>query len=164
MSKLIIIRGNSGSGKTTLAKELQKAIGPNTLVIAQDVIRREMLSVHDGVGSEAIQLLQTIIEYGYANNKVTILEGILNAKWYQPLFEKVKELYGPENIFAYYYELPFKETVRRHRTKDERNEFGEAELKRWWNEKDYLEGIEEEILTEEIEIEEAVKMIMASIR
>ncbi|MGX7107938.1 AAA family ATPase [Facklamia miroungae] len=161
MRKLIIIRGNSGSGKTTLAKELQKAFGPNTLVISQDTIRREMLRVHDGNGSETIKLLKTLIEYGHSNNKVTILEGILNSKWYQSLFEKAEELYGPENIFAYYYELPFEETFKRHLTKAERNDFGERELKRWWNERDYIECIKEEVITKEIEIEEAVKMIVA---
>ena len=48
MTKLIILRGNSGSGKTTIAKELQKLFGKNTMLISQDVIRREMLNVDDG--------------------------------------------------------------------------------------------------------------------
>ena len=47
MSKLIILRGNSGSGKTTIAKELQKLFGKNTMLISQDIIRREMLNVDD---------------------------------------------------------------------------------------------------------------------
>ena len=45
MSKLIMLRGNSGSGKTTIAKELQKHFGRNTMLISQDVIRRDMLWV-----------------------------------------------------------------------------------------------------------------------
>ncbi|GFI71319.1 uridine kinase [Clostridiales bacterium] len=45
MPKLIIIRGNSGSGKTTLAKNLQHKFGRNTMVISQDVVRREILWV-----------------------------------------------------------------------------------------------------------------------
>ncbi|NLW00804.1 MAG: hypothetical protein GX041_06340 [Clostridiales bacterium] len=43
-----IIRGNSGSGKSSVAKMLQRKIGRNTLVISQDIVRREMLRVHDG--------------------------------------------------------------------------------------------------------------------
>ena len=54
MSKLIILRGNSGSGKTTIAKELQKHFGRNTMLISQDVIRRDMLWVKDGESTEAI--------------------------------------------------------------------------------------------------------------
>ena len=45
MSKLIILRGNSGSGKTTVARALQRKFGRNTMVISQDIIRRDMLWV-----------------------------------------------------------------------------------------------------------------------
>ena len=41
-SKLIIIRGNSGSGKTTTAKSLQNQLGKRTLLVSQDVVRRDM--------------------------------------------------------------------------------------------------------------------------
>ena len=41
--KLILLRGNSGSGKSTLAHILQHKLGRGTLVISQDVIRRDML-------------------------------------------------------------------------------------------------------------------------
>mgnify|MGYP002224097748 CR=1 FL=1 len=46
-NKLIILRGNSGSGKTTIAKELQQVFGNNTMLISQDVIRRDMLKVKE---------------------------------------------------------------------------------------------------------------------
>lgn len=55
--KLIILRGNSGSGKTTTAKALQKKFGHGTMLISQDVVRREMLFVKDGPDTEAIKLL-----------------------------------------------------------------------------------------------------------
>ncbi len=42
MSKLIVLRVNSGSGKSTVAKELQRKFGRNTMLISQDVVRREM--------------------------------------------------------------------------------------------------------------------------
>lgn len=45
--KLILLRGNSGSGKTTLARMLQHKLGRGTLVISQDVIRRDMLWAKD---------------------------------------------------------------------------------------------------------------------
>ncbi|MDT3958624.1 AAA family ATPase [Staphylococcus kloosii] len=44
---LIIIRGNSGSGKTTIAKALHNELGEDALLLSQDVVRREMLQVHD---------------------------------------------------------------------------------------------------------------------
>ena len=43
MKQLIILRGNSGSGKTTTAKALRKHLA-NSLLISQDVVRRDMLA------------------------------------------------------------------------------------------------------------------------
>ncbi len=70
MAGLIILRGNSGSGKTTIAKELQKKLGSNTLLISQDVIRREMLMVSDGPDTMALPML-IIINQGYRNGYVS---------------------------------------------------------------------------------------------
>lgn len=39
-----------------------------------------------------------------------ILEGILDPECYRELFECAIEEYGP-NIYAYYYDLPFEETL-----------------------------------------------------
>lgn len=113
MSKLIIIRGNSGSGKSSVAKRLQRKIGRNTLMIPQDIVRRDMLWAHDGHDTAALPLFIDLLQYGYGNSEITILEGILNSKWYKPLFDKAMELYG-NDIYAYYYDLPFEETLRRH--------------------------------------------------
>ena len=87
-SKLIIIRGNSGSGKTTLSKEIHHRLPRNTLLIPQDTVRREMLNVKDGEKTLALPLLENLLEYGYHHCSYSILEGILNAKWYADLFEK----------------------------------------------------------------------------
>lgn len=76
-SKLIIIRGNSGSGKTTIAKKLQHHLGHGTLLIAQDVVRRDMLKVHDREGNLSIELIRQIAEYGKGRCEVVIVEGIL---------------------------------------------------------------------------------------
>ena len=61
-NKLIILRGNSGSGKTTIAKELQQVFGNNTMLISQDVIRRDMLKVKDGENTKALPLLEEIAQ------------------------------------------------------------------------------------------------------
>ena len=63
-NKLIILRGNSGSGKTTIAKELQQVFGNNTMLISQDVIRRDMLKVKDGENTKALPLLEELLRYG----------------------------------------------------------------------------------------------------
>ncbi len=158
MSKLIIIRGNSGSGKTTVARELQNRFGRGTMILSQDVIRREILKVKDGIGTPACSLLIHMLQYGRENCEVVILEGILYKDYYKDLFAYAKKAYGSD-IFAYYYDLPFEETLRRHETKPNRHEFGESDMRRWWNEKDFLEEIAEKVLTKEMSLEETVERI-----
>ncbi len=158
MPKLIIIRGNSGSGKSTVAKTLQRKIGRNTMLISQDIIRRETLWVNDGVGTMALPLIINMLQYGKAHCKVVILEGILCASWYKELFESAVQEFS-SNIFAYYYDLPFEETLVRHQTKPKLFEFGEEEMRRWWNEKDYIGVIIEKVFTKEISLDEAVNCI-----
>ena len=64
MSKLIITRGNSASGKTTTARALQQKLGQNTMVISQDMVRREILRVKDGFDTLALPLMKEMLLYG----------------------------------------------------------------------------------------------------
>ena len=162
MSKLIILRGNSGSGKTTIAKELQKKIGSNTLVISQDAIRREMLMVSDGPDTLALPLLKDLLRYGKEHCETVILEGIMVADWYHPLFELAKELYG-NNIYAYYFDIPFEETLKRHKTRAKFEEFGEEEMREWWVEKDYVDILDEVTITEDKDKETIVQEVYSAI-
>lgn len=158
MPKLIILRGNSGSGKTTIAKKLQNSFGRNTMLISQDVIRRDMLKVKDGENTEALPLMKELLIYGRSHSDVVILEGIMYADWYKPLFELAIQLYDTR-VYAYYFDLPFEETLKRHQTKPNCNEFGEEAMRRWWREKDYSDVLNEKIITSEKDIQSIVSDI-----
>ena len=121
-----------------------------------------MLWARDGRDTAALPLLTALLRYGYENNELVILEGILHPGWYKPLFETAAELFGAD-IYAYYYDLPFEETLKRHETKANRFDFGEEEMRRWWNEKDYIGLIPEKTITKELSLEEAVDMIFSDI-
>lgn len=160
--KLIILRGNSGSGKTTTAKALQRKLGHGTMLISQDVVRREMLFVKDGPHTEASQLLLELVLYGKKRGKMVILEGILNAEWYSQLFDTLKEEFKDE-ILAYYFDIPFEETLKRHQHKPNAHEFGEKEMRAWWNAKDLLQTIPEVCLPQTLSLEEVVEKIYKEI-
>lgn len=161
-TKIIILRGNSGSGKSTVARQLQRQLGRGTLLISQDMIRREMLWVRDGEGTKAISLLAEMVRYGRQNCDFVILEGILYADWYRELFETIVSEYGSD-IYAYYYDLTFEETLRRHQTKPNCNDFGEEDMRRWWRDKDYIGFIAEKGIDSKMTEEEAVEMILSDI-
>ncbi|MDE5866870.1 MAG: kinase [Lachnospiraceae bacterium] len=158
MGKLIILRGNSGSGKTTVAKELQNRFGRNTMIISQDMVRREILKVKDGENTQAIPLMKELLIYGNNHSDVVILEGIMYADWYKPLFELAVRLYG-SNIYAYYFDLTFEETLKRHQTKPNCHEFGEEAMRRWWREKDFSDILNEVSITAEKSMESIVNNI-----
>lgn len=158
MAKLIILRGNSGSGKSTVARMLQERCGAGTLLVSQDTVRREMLRAHDRPGTPAIPLLQNLLEYGRTHCEIVILEGILRSDSYRPLFEYAANAFY--DIFAYYYDLPFEETLARHETKSAKTEFGEADMRRWWREKDYIGIIPEKTLTKDMSLADTIALIL----
>ncbi|MBW9153927.1 kinase [Clostridium estertheticum] len=158
MAKLIILRGNSGSGKTTTGEALQRKFGRGTMLISQDVVRREMLFVKDGPNPEASKLLLELALYGKSKCNIIILEGILNSKWYKNLFEDLLNEFK-DQIFAYYFHIPFEETLNRHQQKPNTYEFGEKEMREWWNEKDLLNIIPEALLYKELSLNEIVDII-----
>lgn len=162
MKILIVLRGNSGSGKTTVAKELQKRFGNNTMLLSQDVIRRDMLKVKDGENTLALPLMKELLRYGNAHSDIVILEGILRADWYQPLFEFAVSLYGAD-IYAYYFDISFEETLKRHQTKPNCDSFGAEEMRRWYCEKDYSKVLDEASVTDEKDMQSIVAEIYYTI-
>ena len=143
-SKLIIIRGNSRSGKTTTAKSLQNHLGYGTLLVSQDVVRREMLKVHDREGNLSIDLIRQIAEYGKDKCEFVIVEGILSKSRYGKMLNYLIQLYN-HKAYTYYFDLSFEETVRRHNSSSKKMEFGEDSLCAWWNQNDCL-GVDGEII------------------
>lgn len=165
-SKLVIIRGNSGSGKTTVAKKLRYAIGDglsdDTMLVQQDTFRREILRERDELHKESIiELLEIVVEFGRKQNRTVILEGIFSKKKYGEMLERMASTF--DHTYTYYFDLPFEETLKRHATKANAHEFGEKEMREWWNEKDYLGIRSEKILDETMSIEEVVHRIMSDV-
>ena len=162
MCKLIILRGNSGSGKSTISKRLQEKLGYNTMIISQDEIRRNMLHVNDGEDTPAIPLMKELLKYGNQHSNVVILEGIMRSDWYSQLFEFANSIYGSE-IYSYYFDIPFEETLKRHLTREKSREFGAESMRRWWVEKDFSDKLEETVITAEKDIETIVDIIYEDI-
>ena len=144
MAKLVIIRGNSGSGKSSLAKKLQAHYGRGTLLIAQDTVRRGMLKEKVEPGNLSIDLTESLARFGHEHDLLVLVEGFYETYIYGEMLERLRNLFNSQTL-AYYYDLTFKETVRRHATRSKVAEFSPADMKCWWLDKDVL-GWQEEIL------------------
>lgn len=161
-STLIIIRGNSGSGKTTTAKRLQQHYGRGTLLVSQDVVRRDMLKVQDRDGNLSLDLIRQIAEYGKGKCEVVIVEGILTQQRYGDMLKQLISFYNG-NAHTYYYDLSFRETVRRHNGRGKNTEFGEDSLRDWWTPGDYLGVTGEVQLTDKMTQDEIAELIIKRI-
>lgn len=112
------------------------------MLIPQDVVRREILKVKDGSNNPSIQLIYDMVLYGNRIGYTVILEGILANKHYGEMLHKLIDDFDG-NTLAYYFDIPFEETLKRHATKPNATDYGAVEMRQWWNDKDYL-GIAEE--------------------
>jgi len=166
MSKIVILRGNAGSGKSTVAKSLHRKLGRGTLLISQDCIR-DMLLVSDEPENQAIELIENIIIYGSQKCDFIILEGILYEEIYRRLFRRIEELFSSQ-IFAYYFDLPFEETLKRHKQRrritPSLHVFGEIEMSKWWRHKDRLNNICEKTLNKDMSLDEIVELIYSDLQ
>ena len=162
-SKLIIIRGNSGSGKTTIAKEVRSRLGDglsdDTMLVQQDVIRRDILRERDMPEKRStIELIEMLVEFGRSHGRIVVVEGIFKASKYSEMFTGLASRF--DEVYVYYFDIPFEETLIRHTSKPNAHEFGEEEMRRWWNEKDYLGMSGEKILHENMSFENIVREIV----
>lgn len=162
-SKLIIIRGNSGSGKTTISKRLQEYLGEGTLLVSQDVIRRDMLMVKDREGNISVDLIRQIAEYGKDKCDMVIVEGILNKKRYGKMLNHLIQFFN-QKVYIYYFDLSFDETVKRHNSRAKKLEFGEDSLRAWWNPNDTLDVDKEVKLKDEMSQDDILELILNQIK
>lgn len=112
--------------------------------LSQDVLRREILYAPENTNHPTMDLLSVIVQFGWERGYQTvIIEGIFGAK---KNGEQLKSLLADaDESHTFYFDIPFEETVRRHYTKPNANDFGEIEMREWWKEKDYL-GVDNEIV------------------
>ena len=155
---LIILRGNSGCGKTSTARLLQRQLGDGTMLVSQDVVRREILRVKDIESNPAIQLIYDLCMYGNNVGYTVILEGILSNKKYGAMLRRLLDDFQGEKLI-YYFDVSFEETVRRHAIKPNAHEFGESEMRQWWKDQDVLNVPGEQRIGEQLSQAEIVDLI-----
>ena len=160
MGKLIILRGNSGCGKTTTAQRIRNKVGDKVALIEQDILRRRILGETGKGGDDNVELIEKTVMFALNKGYDVILEGILPKEYYGEMLERIC-LYAPK-VYTFYFDVSIEETLRRHETKSNKQEFGEAEMRDWYREKDYL-GLENEYTIPESYTEESVAEYVLSI-
>lgn len=160
--KLIILRGNSGSGKTTIAQKLQASAEHKTALVSQDTIRRTILKEKETEGTNNIDLIQLTVEFALARGYNVILEGIFYFPRYGSMLEQL--LAQCPDYYVYYLDISFVETLRRHATKSNAQEFGEKEMREWYKPNQITNVKGEKIIPESFSVEQTVNMILTDTR
>jgi ADP-ribose pyrophosphatase YjhB (NUDIX family) len=158
---LVVIRGNSASGKSAAAAAIRARHAPRDLaIVSQDTLRRDMLREHDIPGGANISLLELTARHAANSGFHVIVEGILRADHYGTMLtELISGHPGP--AFAYYLNIPFDETLLRHGSKPQATEYGEAEMRDWYRERDLLPGGIEHVIPASHTLEDTVGRILA---
>lgn len=156
--QLIVLRGNSGSGKSSVARALRERHGYGMAWVEQDYLRRVLLRERDVPDGKNIELIALNVGYALEQGYHVILEGILTARHYGPMLERLYREHGEAGHF-YRFDLPFEETVRRHATRPQAREFGAETMRGWYQEGDRLPFVEERIIPAGSSLEATVERL-----
>jgi chloramphenicol 3-O-phosphotransferase len=159
-ARLIVLRGNSGSGKSSVAAEVRARYGRGIALVGQDNLRRIILRERDVPGAANIGLIDTVARYALSHGFHVIIDGILYAASYGAMLDTLRRDHrGPSRF--YYLDVPFEETMRRHATRPQASEFGRAEMRRWYSERDLLPAPIERIIPPTSSLNATARLIMA---
>lgn len=130
-------------------------------LIEQDYLRRIVLKEKDIQNGINIQLIKNTALFALEHSFDVIMEGIFDAERYRTTFEEILSKH-PHNNYFFYFDISLEETLRRHLSKPNKDEFGEIEMRGWYKNKDLLTCINEVIIHETSTLQESVDLIIST--
>jgi predicted ABC-type ATPase len=157
MADLVVIRGNSGSGKSTVARALRESWGRGTALVDQDTLRRQILREHlDVVEPIAPGLIDVTARYALNHGYRAIVEGILDRHGYGEMLTSLLAEHGGR---AFYLDVSWTETVRRHAMRPQADQFTVEQMREWYRERDLLGVPDEVVISAESSVQQSVAAI-----
>lgn len=157
-TKLIVIRGNSGAGKSTIAKQIRLRFDRQCALVEQDYLRRIVLRELDKPGGIAPMLIAETVRFALDHDRHVVLEGILHATRYGEMIRTLLKQHRGAN-FVFYLDVSFEETLRRHTTRPQANEFTADDMRSWYAPRDLLGVDDEHVVPEGSALEDTVDLI-----
>ena len=159
-TRLVVLRGNSASGKNSVAAEVRRRYGRGIAIVSQDNLRRVVLREHDVPGGANVGLIDLTARHALSSGFHVVVEGILRADHYGEMLTTLISDHA-DSAFAYFLDVPFGETLRRHATKPQGAEYGEAEMRGWYRGVDLLPGGIEQLIPADSALEATATRLMA---
>ncbi|MFE5550022.1 AAA family ATPase [Streptomyces sp. NPDC056534] len=164
-TRLVFLRGNSGSGKSTVAGLVRERYGVRDMaVIGQDVVRRTVLKEKESgcSGHVTVGMVDVMARYALAAGFHVVVEGIYGARRYGEVLRALAADHVGVTA-AFYFAVPFEETVRRHGTRTKAGSFGAAEMRSWWKPEDLIPGLDEALVGPELPAAETAALVLARV-
>lgn len=161
-TRLIVLRGNSGSGKTSTARALRAHLGRRLALVEQDYLRRTVLKARDTPDGPHYGLIEQTVRYALDASYDVVLEGILHRQRYQPLLHRLAHDHQGHTA-AYYFDLSWNETLRRHQMRPQAAEFGPTDMRDWYCHHDLLGWPEEHLIPESASLAEITERILTEL-
>lgn len=156
----LVLRGNSGSGKTSIAAGIRARFGRRVAVVSQDVIRRGVLQEQDVSNGANIGLIDLVARYSLEQGFHVVVEGILGSARYEAMLTALlRDHCGVSR--CYYLDVPFEETIARHATKPNTNDFGVDEMRTWYRPLDLMGTGVEQVISATSSLQASVKRILS---
>jgi predicted kinase len=158
---LVCIRGNSGSGKSSIGREVRRRHGRGCALVEQDYLRRVLLRERDKPGGAAPALIGQTVRFALDHGYHVVLEGVLHTSRYRGMLTDLRNGHRGRSLFCYL-DVSLPETLRRHLTRPEVNEFTAEHMSGLYTAHDVLGWPDELVLPETTTLDEAVAAIAAT--
>lgn len=122
-------------------------------------MRRNVLRERDVPGGANIGLIDTVARYALDHGYDVVVEGIMYADRYGDMLQALARDHQGRSRF-FYLDVDFPETLRRHATKPQADEFGESVMRNWYRPGDLLPGGLEQVIPADSTLEASVVQIM----
>lgn len=146
-TRLVVLRGPSGSGKSSAARALRAQLGRGLALVEQDYLRRLVLKERDVPGGANIELISDTTRFALNRGWDVVLDGIMHAEHYSTMLNQLRIDHAGHTAF-YYFDVSWEETLRRHHTRPQAQEFDAEEMREWYQPRDLLGLAEETIVPE----------------
>ena len=160
-TKLLIIRGNSGSGKSSVAREVRQRYGRGCALIEQDHLRRIVLRELDQPGGIAPDLIEQTARFALNHGYHAIVEGILHTTRNADMLRRLITDHAG-TTYAYYLDVSFAETLRRHTQRPQASDFTADQMRGWYSAYDVLGVPGEHVIPQASTFDETVEAILAT--
>lgn len=159
---LVVLRGPSGSGKSSTARALRRYLGRSVALVEQDYLRRWVLKERDVPGGVNIGLIGQTARYALDHEYHVVVDGILHAERYATMLDALRRDHLGRSWF-YYFDVSWEETLRRHQTRPQAEEFGVDHMRGWYRERDKLGFPGERTISEQSTLDDTVNRILSEV-